>query len=295
MLAWHQVVGGVARTSAEDVIWNYNKDCEPAAAVCDVAANNETVSLSQMDAQFTWLREQGYQSVSAEQYSAWVAGRPVLLPAKPMLLTVDDGTLNSYVGVTALLARHGFNMVTFIVTQFADGASSNTEPYAGWNASWDQLLSLPEEQWSFAFHAGAQGHNITFPDNKACQYFYPCQLPAETVSDYRRRVSGEITTGRETAHKALGAKHERQPVGSCTPGRPRHAANIRLRVIAKDLAGPVGGHPVPGHFHSGSGRNGYLNERYRLEILGTWSLAMFKSNFTNNLQLGFFDARSVHD
>ena len=29
VLAWHQVVGGVARTSAEDVIWNYNKDCEP--------------------------------------------------------------------------------------------------------------------------------------------------------------------------------------------------------------------------------------------------------------------------
>ncbi len=34
-LAWHQVVGGVARTQAQDVIWDYNKDCEPTAAVCD--------------------------------------------------------------------------------------------------------------------------------------------------------------------------------------------------------------------------------------------------------------------
>ena len=135
-----------------------------------------------------------------------MSGASVPLPANPVLLTIDDGTLNSYVGVTALLAKYGFNMVTFIVTQFADGATANLEPYVGWNASWDQLLALPSAQWSFAFHAGAHGHNITFPNNAACQYYYPCQLPTETVSDYRSRVAEEITTGRQTAAKMLGTR-----------------------------------------------------------------------------------------
>ena len=92
-LAWHQVVGGVARTPAQDVIWDYNKDCEPTAAVCDAPINDETVSLAQLNAQLSWLKAQGYASITADQYHGWVSGASVPLPAKPVLLTIDDGTL----------------------------------------------------------------------------------------------------------------------------------------------------------------------------------------------------------
>lgn len=288
VLAWHQIIGGVAVTAAEDVIWNYNRDCKPATAVCDVPANDETVSLAQMDAQLSWLRAQGYRSITADQYYAWVSGRKVALPARPVLLTVDDGTLNSYVGVTAMLARHGMNMVTFIVTQFADGATANVEPYAGWNASWDQLLSLPEEQWSFAFHAGAHGHNITFPDNKACQYYYPCQLPAETVSDYRTRVASEIAAGRAIASARLGSRMN-DTMWAVPWGDVGIQANLPATGDAETWLAPWAATQFPVIFIQDPAHNGYLHERYRLVVQGNWSQAAFEKNVQENIAHGFFN------
>ena len=288
VLAWHQVIGGHARTPAQDQIWNYNKDCAPAAAVCDVADNDETVSLAQMARLFAWLRSQGYQSVTATQYHAWVTGQKVALPARPVLLTVDDGTLNSYVSVTDLLAQHGFSMVTFIVTQFADGATTGKQPYAGWNATWEQLLALPEKQWSFAFHAGAAGHDVAFPRNPGCTYYYPSQLPSESTLAYQRRVASEITTGRDRAAAMLGSRmndtmwavpwndlaQPGQPASGTDPGKWLAAwAATQFPVI----------------FLQDPHRNGVLHERYRLEVQGTWDEATFQYYLDGNAGHGFFD------
>ena len=288
VLAWHQVVGGFARTGAQDVLWDYNKDCEPTAAVCDAPLNDETVSLAQLDAQLSWLKAQGYASITADQYHGWVSGAPVPLPAKPVLLTIDDGTLNSYVGVTALLAKYGFSMVTFIVTQFADGATANLEPYVGWNASWDQLLALPSAQWSFAFHAGARGHNITFPNNAACQYYYPCQLPTETVSDYRSRVAEEITTGRQTAAKMLGTRMN-DKMWAVPWGDLGIQANLPAEGDAKTWLAPWAATQFPVIFIQDPQHNGYLHERYRLVVQGTWSQAVFEKYVEGNIGQGFFN------
>jgi peptidoglycan/xylan/chitin deacetylase (PgdA/CDA1 family) len=288
VLAWHQVVGGVARTAAQDVIWDYNKDCEPTAAVCAAPMNDETVSLAQLNAQLSWLKAQGYASISADQYHGWVSGASVPLPAKPVLLTIDDGTLNSYVGVTALLAKYGFNMVTFIVTQFADGATANLEPYVGWNASWDQLLALPSAQWSFAFHAGAHGHNITFPNNAACQYYYPCQLPTETVSDYRSRVDEEITTGRQTAAKMLGTRMN-DKIWAVPWGDLGIQSDLPAEGDAKTWLAPWAASQFPVIFIQDPQHNGYLHERYRLVVQGTWSQAVFEKYVEGNIGDGFFN------
>jgi hypothetical protein len=288
VLAWHQVVGGVARTRAQDVLWDYDKDCEPTAAVCDAPMNDETVSLAQLNAQLSWLKAQGYASITADHYHGWVSGASVPLPAKPVLLTIDDGTLNSYVGVTALLAKYGFNMVTFIVTQFADGATANLEPYVGWNASWDQLLALPSAQWSFAFHAGARGHNITFPNNAACQYYYPCQLPTETVSDYRSRVAEEITTGRQTAARMLGTRMN-DKVWAVPWGDLGIQANLPAEGDAKTWLAPWAATQFPVIFIQDPQHNGYLHERYRLVVQGTWSQALFEKYVEGNIGNGFFN------
>src|SRR6202042_497423 len=80
------------------------------------------------------------------------------------------------------------------------------QPYAGWDATWAQLRALPAAQWSFAFHAGARGHNVTFPQNTGCTFFYPCQLPTETDAAYEARVTGEITAGRLAVSAGLGSR-----------------------------------------------------------------------------------------
>lgn len=290
VLAWHQIIAGVPHTAAEDVVWNYGHDCKPTAAVCDAKnGNDETVSVTQFAAELAYLKKSGYQSVTAAQYQAWAARKSVALPAKPILLTVDDGTLNSYTGTTPVLRKYGFNVVTFIVSQFANGATANKEPYAGWDATWSQLLALPPAQWSFAFHAGARGHNVTFPDNRGCTYYYPCQLPTETAAVYQARVSGEITTGRKVEKAHLGsrlntsmwavpwndlANQANMPTSGSDPSRwlAKWAASQFPVIFIQD----------PPH-------NGYLHERYRLEVHGTWSEASFQARLTGNVAHGFFN------
>ena len=289
VLAWHQVIGGVATTTAEDVIWNFGRDCNPAAAVCDAPGNPETVSLAQLGAELRWLNQQGYHSITAAQYYAWDEGKKVALPSRPILLTIDDGTLSSFVNVTAVLQRYGDRMVAFIVSQFADGATANQEPYAGWNATWAYLNALPAAQWSFAFHAGAHGHNVTFPGNPGCTYYYSCQLPAETTAQYEQRVSGEIAAGRGVELAELGARFDTDMWAV-----PWNDLGNQLNLPSEGAAGTWlaswAAIRFPVIFIQDPLHNGYEHERYRLEIQGTWSLAVFKSNFLRNERLGFFHA-----
>lgn len=288
VLAWHQVIAGTPTTAAQDVYWDYGKDCAPTAPVCDAAANDETVSATQLSTELAWLRDQGYHSVTAAQYQGWVAGRHVALPSRPILLTFDDGTLNMFVGVTQILQRYGFTAVAFIVSEFANGASANKEPYVGWDATWAQLEALPATQWSFGFHAGAQGHGVTYPDNPGCTYFYPCQLPGESDAAYRQRVTQDIDQGRADEEQQLGSR-----------------MNTAMWAVPwNDLAQP--GHPTSGHdpaawlsgwaadqfpiiFLQDPSRNGVQHERYRLEVQGTWSQADFTANLADNLGNGFFN------
>ena len=288
VLAWHQVIAGTATTTAEDVIWDFNRDCAPTALVCNAAGNDETVSITQLTSELSYLKAAGYQSITAAQYDAWVAGKKIALPAKPVLLTVDDGTLNSYVGVTPVLRELGFNVVTFIVSQFASGATAGKQPYAGWNATWSQLMALPAAQWSFAFHAGARGHNVTFPDNGSCTYFYPCQLPSETDAVYQQRVSSEVNAGRAVEESQLGARLNTEmwavPWNDLAVEKNQPTSGTDPKAwLAKWAATQF-----PVIFIQDPHRNGKLNERYRLEVHGTWSEAAFESNFNNNIKDGFF-------
>jgi peptidoglycan/xylan/chitin deacetylase (PgdA/CDA1 family) len=288
VLAWHQVIGGVATNTAEDVIWDFNKDCKPTAPVCNAPNNPETVSLTQLDQELTWLASQGYSSITAAQYQAWDAGQPVALPRKPILLTTDDSTINEAAGVTALLQKHGFNMVMFVVTQFADGATAGKQPYAGWNFTWAQLKELPAAQWSYAFHAGAAGHNVAFPNNPGSTYYYPTQLPTETAAQYEQRVSGEISQGRAELTAKLGDRVNTSmwavPWNDLAqPGKPTSGTDP-----ARWLA-PWAATQFPIVFLQDPKRNGVERERFRLEVQGTWSLATFRRDFLNDLGYGFFD------
>jgi peptidoglycan/xylan/chitin deacetylase (PgdA/CDA1 family) len=288
VLAWHQIIGGVAHNTAEDILWNFNKDCKPTAAVCNSPNGDETVSLTQFSTELGWLKSQGYQSITSAQYYDWVKGITVKLPEKPILLTVDDGTLNSYTNTTAVLKRYNYNMITFIVSQFATGASNNKQPYAGWDATWSELLALPSAQWSFAFHAGAHGHNVTFPQNKACTYYYPCQLPTETDAQYQSRVSGEITQGRKTELQHLGSRLN-TTMWAVPWNDLANQANLPSEGDARVWLAKWAATQFPVIFIQDATHNGYLHERYRLEIHGTWNEATFQDNVSNNVTRGFFN------
>jgi hypothetical protein len=255
VISWHQMDNG----------------CTATATLCtdpDYAATN--VTQRQFYNEINWLYAHGYRTVTAAQYVAWAGGENVLLPAKPVLLTVDDGIANFYAGATPVLKHFGFTMVSMVVSGFAQGAQDKERQYQGWDATWTQLRSLPSDVWEFAFHAGPEGH---VAQQGYCHYFYTCQRTGESDAAYQARVTADISAGIATEQHELGdrvntglwavpyndlAQDDTEPQSGTDPAKwLQDYAEQKFSVVFVD------------------GLTTRNNQHYRYEVHGTDSLAFF--------------------
>ena len=164
---------------------------------------------AEADQQLAYLHDNGYQSVTLEQYQQWLAGADIGI-AKPVLITVDDG-LTDQLAWDALLQKYGFTAVMFVVTGFVD----NTTPgdNGPQNLSWAQLQALAATgRWEMAFHAGTYGHGDGYGSGQTaggvaysstCPYFYTCLGTGESVSAYETAVTSEIAAGVAELHAMI--------------------------------------------------------------------------------------------
>ena len=255
VISWHQMDNG----------------CAAAAALCTSPGYAGTnVTQRQFYDEISWLYTHGYRTITADQYVAWASGQNPLLPAKPVLLTVDDGIANFYAGATPVLKHFGYTMVSMVVSGFAQGAQDKVRQYAGWDATWTQLRNLPSDVWDFAFHAGPLGHTT---NSATCAYFYPCQRPGESAAAYRARVEADIDAGIATEKSELGdrvntqmwavpfndlAQAANQPQSGTEPvSWLQDYADRKFAVVFVD------------------GLTSKENQHYRYEVRGTDSLAFF--------------------
>lgn len=64
----------------------------------------------------TWLKRNGYETISLEIWIEYMEGKTASLPPKPILLTFDDGTIENYEIVYPLLEEFGYTGVGFVIT-----------------------------------------------------------------------------------------------------------------------------------------------------------------------------------
>ena len=255
VISWHQMDNG----------------CKATATLCtdpDYAGTN--VTQRQFYNEINWLYAHGYRTVTTAQYVAWAGGENVLLPAKPVLLTADDGIANFYAGATPVLKHFGFTMVSMVASGFAQGAQDKERQYQGWDATWTQLRSLPSDVWQFAFHAGPEGH---VAQQGHCHYFYTCQRTGESDAAYQARVTADISAGIATEQRELGdrvntelwavpyndlAQDNTEPQSGTDPAKwLLDYAEQKFSVVFVD------------------GQTTRNNQHYRYEVHGTDSLAFF--------------------
>jgi hypothetical protein len=180
---------------------------------------------AEADQQLAYLKANGYQSVTVEQYRTWLATGT--LPAgvtKPVLITVDDG-LTDELAWDPLLQKYGFTAVMYVVTGFADNTTPGANDPVG-NMSWQQIQTLAASgRWDIAFHAGQYGHaefsdrntSITLAPGQvqsygaACWSYYGClgtittttgsgptrkrTTVAETPAQLQAQLTAEIQAG----------------------------------------------------------------------------------------------------
>lgn len=96
----------------------------------------------QFEAQMAYLHDSGYQSVSLEQLYLASYGRGTL-PAKPFVITFDDGYVDNFTNAFPILAKHGFTATVFMITSYIDGEGFMT---------WNQLKELVENGWEIESH-----------------------------------------------------------------------------------------------------------------------------------------------
>ena len=85
----------------------------------DYIRRDLSVTPARFEAQLRYLVERGYQPVTLTDLTMHLqVGRA--LPAKPVVLTFDDGFEDQYTNAYPLLKRYGFVGTFFVITRFAD-------------------------------------------------------------------------------------------------------------------------------------------------------------------------------
>jgi peptidoglycan/xylan/chitin deacetylase (PgdA/CDA1 family) len=153
-----------------------------------------SVTRAEFARQMAMLAGDGFHAISIAQYARFAAGDMTGLPERPILITFDDGRIDSYQGADQILARFGMRATMFVITA---NANASKPGYLGWS----QLVGMSASgRWDLQEHAHA-GHALipTGPGRQTGPYYANLLYrdgKRETFTAFKRRVSADILTGR---------------------------------------------------------------------------------------------------
>jgi peptidoglycan/xylan/chitin deacetylase (PgdA/CDA1 family) len=99
----------------------------PPSTRTDLLGYRLSVSPADFSAQMDWLSRNGFHPVDFNDVRAYFAGTQPL-PAKPVVITLDDGYADLYTNAFPILTAHGFKAVAYIVSGFVGRWAYVTAP-----------------------------------------------------------------------------------------------------------------------------------------------------------------------
>ncbi|HEY3841960.1 MAG TPA: hypothetical protein VGL48_01805 [Acidimicrobiales bacterium] len=292
-------------TSIPVITWHeLNNGCLSTATVCN-AADPESVSTTQLTSELSYLKAQGYHSVTPSQYMSWAQGAKVTLPTNPVLLIADNGIENFLSGSQKVLQQDGFTLTVAVISGFADGASGTcSEPAfeggcpaanegGGWDATWSQLAALPSLTYNFIIEAGTAGHFVQTYD-PACTAFYACMLKGETTAAYESRVQGDLSAGLNEITSKLGHSRVTSGLWVVPYSDAGYTACTQAGCTPQPYDGPAGwlaswtASTYPVAFVEDAFRNGLQHERFRIDVQGWMTQTQFQTTLTQDVAAGDF-------
>jgi poly-beta-1,6-N-acetyl-D-glucosamine N-deacetylase len=167
-----------------------------------VVDSKYTITPASFARQMAMLKQAGFHPISAEQYAKFPGGSAKDLPSRPILITFDDGQLDSWRYADPILKRFGFRATMFVITDPVDRGN----PYY---LRWDEFRTLRDSgRWDLQLHAGAM-HKMVRIDAKgtpgaayANRQFVNGRL--ESFAAYQRRVTADLDLGLRRLRAELG-------------------------------------------------------------------------------------------
>jgi peptidoglycan/xylan/chitin deacetylase (PgdA/CDA1 family) len=95
----------------------------------DIYRTDLSVAPDNFRSQMQYLAEHGYTTISLYDLSRAITGKTDL-PAKPVIITLDDGYLDNYQNAFPILKEYGLTATIFLATDFLDKGNPN---YMTWD------------------------------------------------------------------------------------------------------------------------------------------------------------------
>jgi len=114
-----------------------------------------TVTRLRFAQQMHALKLAGFHPLTIRQYASYVRNGPAGLPSRPILLTFDDGRLDSYRSSDSILRQYGFHATELVVPGWVS-------QYPRFSLSWNELRAMQASgTWDIQEHFGTGHEDVT--------------------------------------------------------------------------------------------------------------------------------------
>ncbi|MCB9813919.1 polysaccharide deacetylase family protein [Candidatus Nomurabacteria bacterium] len=167
--------------------------------VGELGTNTERESFIE---QMEMLKREGYQTISVAEYDAFREG-DFVLPAKPIIITFDDGRKDSFYTVDNIIKKLGFKATNFI----ASIKPNDNDPFF---LTWDELKRVQATgRWELEAH-GRHSHDkvVIDADGNEGRYLsaliYDPETGLESIENFETRVEQDYLDGLQDLRTNLG-------------------------------------------------------------------------------------------
>ena len=209
---------GLAKGEGQFIVLSYHdiKD----AVVEDASVGKTTVSTTNLEKQFEWLKQTGYHVISVDDLLQAKEGK-TNLPSKSVLLSFDDGYSSLYFKVYPLLKQYHYPALVAVVGKWMEPNRTATGSFPHDDDSpakeslltWEQINEMKRSGWveiashSYDLHHGIQGNPQGNLQPAAVTWVYdPIHQSYETDAAYRQRIRLELKHASDSLFAHIGKK-----------------------------------------------------------------------------------------
>jgi peptidoglycan/xylan/chitin deacetylase (PgdA/CDA1 family) len=141
----------------------------------DAAMTNEwTVSRDAFEGQLSALRAAGYTSVLPSDLPDIAAGKKPA-PAKPIVITFDDGFLSAMTEAEPLLKKYGFRAIDYVITDRVADDEKHRKSFEGAQClTWPEIRAM-RERGTFVFGGHSHTHIALDKSRDAAREISECK------------------------------------------------------------------------------------------------------------------------
>lgn len=158
------------------------------------------ITPDQLEQDLIYLQKHGYESVVMEDLIDYVNGEGTL-PAKPVMLTFDDGHLNNVTYAAPLLEAYGMRAVMSVVGSYTQRAQEENDPNPSYAyVTWDQLGEISQNGLFEIQNHSYNLHNMGGKRNGTMQ------VRGESVEQYRQVLTDDIGRMQQQLEECIGSR-----------------------------------------------------------------------------------------